>query len=661
MLSSVPALLLLAAAAPAAAADDLSVARQALRDGLWDVARAHAEKAGDVDAARLVRLESLAADGKWTSVSNALAGWADAKGAAFDYYRAVARGDLDAAAALLKSGGTPEGVVQARLHEAGCRARAGDRSGAESVWRAVCADTNASPRAFAAAAANLGDAALLRRALAAATDAKSRRELSVRLGVALLADAATAAEGAAMVKSVVRDAPDVTGGREAFLAMADAALAASRWEEARSLYAEAAETWPDAARTASVQSGLGWALSKLGRGAEALEAFAAAEKAAEDDETRATAALKQGDLLTALGRLDDAMAQYRRAANGYPGTKAAALVSRAIEVRELEAKGRELYGAYNFAEARQAFRRVAADDPARAPRMRFFEVLCLYGSGEDAAAAKAAEALLADCPDVRVRADACLWLARFRYSRSDWKDAVRLFREASATPGLEPARAADALLWAARAAFADGDFAEAIRLTTDLDGRFPGDAARLPGLVVQGEALIELSRFDEALLVFDRVVAAPDAAASDRARARTLRADVLFAMGADNPARYSAALEAYRAILFGGALTPGERIVVSFKIARALEKLRRVDEAVDQYYTQVVLAYRRERADRVRMDDDARAAFSKAAFRLADEFEGRGKDRQAAAVLDLVATSDCPAAEEARRRVRRIESKGGSR
>lgn len=660
MPSSVP-VLLLAAAALATPADELSVARQALRDGLWDVARAHAEKAGDVDAARLVRLESLAAEGKWTSVSNALAGWADAKGAAFDYYRAVVRGDLDAAAALLASGGAPDGVVQARLHEADCRDRAGDRKGAESVWRAVCADTNASPRAFAAAAANLGDAALLRRAVASAADAKSRRALTVRLGTALLADSATAAEGAALVRAVTRDAPDVPGGREAFLAVADAALAASRWEEARSLYAEAAETWPDAARLASVQSGMGWALSRLGRPAEALEAFAGAERSAKDDETRATAALKQGDALTALGRIDEAMAQYRRAGSEYPGTKAAALVSRAVEVRELEAKGRELYGSYRFAEARQTFRRVAAADPSRAPRMRFFEALCLYGQGEDAAAAKAAEALLADCPDVRVRADACLWLARFRFSRSDWKGSARLFREASATPGLAPGRAADALLWAARAAFADGDFAEAIRLTTDLDGRFPGDAARLPGLVVQGEALIELSRFDEAMLVFDRVVAAPDADAADRARARLLRADVLFAMGADNPARYDAALEAYRSILFGGALTPSGRIVVSFKIARALEKLRRVDEAVDQYYTQVVLAYRRERAARVRMDDDARAAFAKAAFRLADEFEGRGKDRQASAVLDLVATSDCPAAEEARRRVRRIESKGGAR
>ena len=87
--------------------------------------------------------------------------------------------------------------------------------------------------------------------------------------------------------------------------------------------------------------------------------------------------------------------------------------------------------------------------------------------------------------------------------------------------------------------------------------------------------------------------------------------------------------------------------------------MNRPNEAEDQYYTQVVLAYNRERQNHVKMDDEARAAFSKAAFHLADEHERRGNDRQAIAVLDLVATSDCPAAEEARKRIKRLSSKGG--
>ena len=129
-------------------------------------------------------------------------------------------------------------------------------------------------------------------------------------------------------------------------------------------------------------------------------------------------------------------------------------------------------------------------------------------------------------------------------------------------------------------------------------------------------------------------------------------------MGADNPARYREALDSYRAVLLGEALSPSLKITVSFKTGRALEKLKRMDEAVDQYYAEVVLAYREGRLAGVRFDDEARAAFSRAAFRLADEYESRGKDFQAMHILELVVASDVPAADEAEKRIDRIQTKG---
>ena len=50
--------------------------------------------------------------------------------------------------------------------------------------------------------------------------------------------------------------------------------------------------------------------------------------------------------------------------------------------------------------------------------------------------------------------------------------------------------------------------------------------------------------------------------------------------------------------------------------------------------------------------------FSRAAFRLADECESKGKDHQAIAILKLVANSDVPAAIEAEKRINRISMKG---
>lgn len=649
-----------AAIAATAAAGDLDIARQALRDEAWEIAREYAGKAaaaGATNEARLVILESFASEDRWKDVKASVDAWPDAKGAAFDYYRAVAGGDHAAAAAILRGKASPEGIVAAKLFEADALAKSGRRDDAVAIWRDVCAATNVGERALATASVNLMDAAPLRRAYAVMRSAKLRRLVGLRLGRVLVGNAATAAEGARLIRAIVRDAPDADGAREAFLALADAEVSARRWKEAEEAFREAVEIWPDAAKSSAVQEGRGWVLHMLGRNEDALEAFHLAAELAADDPARATAATKEGDMLAALGRDEKATEKYREVIAKYPKTDVAAKLKRVVEIRELEAKGRDLYREYRFEAAHRTFDEVAAADPARRPRMEFFSVLCLFGEGLDEAACRKADALVKDCPDKEVRAETMLWLAKVRYNRREWKESRRLFAEC-AKEFRDDAKAADALLWAARAAFAGSDFQSAIRLSTQLAAKRPPEPVVAQALLVQGEALIELARFDEAVLVLERVAAAETAGPADRLRAQTLRADALFAMGADNPARYTAALDAYRAILFGDVLSPSARLVVSFKIAKALEKLKRMKEAVDQYYTQVVLAYRDGRMRKVRYDDDARAAFSRAAFRLADEYEGGGDDRRALSVLELVANSDLHAAEEARRRIAKLTSKG---
>ena len=638
------------------AVDELSVAREALRDGLWEFARNHAATV-DSDEARLVVLEALAGEGRWDEIGKRLAGWKDAKGPGFDYYRAVVRGDHAAAIRILKEGGSSEGLVEARLFEANEIAKAGRSDEAAAIWRDIVAQTNVGERAFALAAANLMDVALLRRSYAEVKGSALRRSVGLRLGTALLRDSSTAEEGERLVRAIVKDSPDAEGAREAFLAVADAKLVGRQWKDAAETYHAAIEIWPDVAKLPAVQDGRGWAFRNLGKKDEALDAFRRAEELARDDETRAAAKVKVGDQLQEMGRGDEAMSEYRAVLEKFPSTKIAKTLKSIVSVLETEARGREFYRSFKFAEAQAAFETVAKEDEARRPRMTFFTVLCLYGQGRDDEAGERAKQIVADCPDAAVRQEAMLWLAKFLYDRRDWKTAGRMF-EMYADSQVPEASAADALLWAARAAFAESDFVRAIQLTTRIAENYVSTKARMPALLVQGEALIEQGRFDEAVLILERVTVSDSLASEDLVRAQTLKADALYAMGADNPARYSAALEAYRAIRFGGTLSSSDQIVVSFKIARALEKLKRTDEALDQYYTQVVLAYRTGRLGNGRFTDAARAAFSRAAFRLADEYESRGKDRQAVSVLELVVQSDVPAADEAARRIGRILKKG---
>ena len=639
-----------------AATNDLSVARQALRDGLWDIARAHAQKVNS-DEAKLVILESLAGEGKWKDIARLLDGWKTLSGDGFDYYRAVTKGDHAAAVALLRKTGTPEGCEEADLFEASVLAKAGKRTEAELIWRATAAKTNASPRAFAFASANLMDAELLRRAYETVDSASLRRMVGLRLGTVLLRDAKTAEEGEKLVRKIVKDSPDADGAREAMLAVADQLLSGGQWKPAYDAFHEAIEIWPDVAKVASVQEGRAWALRKLGRQDEALAAFRRATELAATDEDRARSIVNEGDLLQEMGRDEESLSCYRTVMERYPKTSVAGVLKKVVGVRELEKKGRDLYRQFKFAEANAVFAEVAKADAARRPLMDFFSILCLYGEGRDDEACLQARKLVAECADAGVRQKATVWLAKFLYNRREWPESVRLF-VAFAESKPDGEQAADALLWAARASFADNDFNRAIQLSTQIAERYPESKSRVGALILQGEALLEQARFDEAVLVFEKVSTAETASSEDRVRAQLLRADALYALGADNPARYALALEAYRAVSFGGALGADEKIVVSFKIARVLEKLKRTNEAIDLYYTQVVLAYRDARLSGLRMSEAARAAFSRAALRLADEYESRGRDRQASQVLKLVVESDVPAADEAAKRIQRLANKG---
>ena len=221
------------------------------------------------------------------------------------------------------------------------------------------------------------------------------------------------------------------------------------------------------------------------------------------------------------------------------------------------------------------------------------------------------------------------------------------------------AQAPSALLWASRAAFALSDFKGAIDLSTKLAVDYPESSERTQGCLLQGEALVALSRFDEAVVVLEKVAADSKAAADERFRAKMLMADAMFLLGADNSTRYVDALKDYMELLQVESLSQRQKLLVSFKIARTLEKLGRMDEARDAYYSSVILGYRDYRLKGILFDDEIKAIFARAAFRLSDEYESLGQDEKAKSILRLVIKSDVKtAADEARRKLERIKEKG---
>lgn len=682
-----------------AGVSDLDVAKKALRDNLWEIARIRAANA-EGDEAKVIILESYAHEGKWKEILSQLDSWGNVPATdPFVFYRTLAEAKLNGSSGLvdvlsnfkfadksfakslaalcvqmsLRDGdvaGARKIVEDFALHSADDDSKvvsaevyniAGDRSKAVALWSETVSSTNAGETAFAMAAWNLGDTNSLKSAYSKIErDVELKRRVGLKLGTVLIADPESFEEGRKLIVFLVNESPGTKGAMEALLALADKHLKSGRYEAAEKAFHNAVEAWPEAARNYVVHEGRAWALLELKRYDDALLSFSRAEDCAAGDNDKATVILKQGEILSLLGRGEEAMAKYRIVKNNYPETPAGKKLIHILHLKDLESRGRDLYRDFRFAEAYDVFAEIAKLDPASKPRMEYLEMLCFYGQGKDDKASSMAQNLSLHCEDPTIKAEATLWLAKFFYNERRWSESCDLFSGYATNMMPSSAGAPYALLWASRAAFAGGDSRKTIDLATKLVKDYPESSERPSACILQAEALVESSRFDEAIVVLNNAVNDLKITPAERVRARTLLADVLFVMGADNPVRYDEALKVYLALYMGEKLETGKKINLAFKMARTFEKLDRIELALDQYYGGVICAYRDARARGEVFDDEVKSNFARAAFRLSDEYERRGQDEKAKNILRLVIRSDVKASvEEARRRLKRIKKKGG--
>ena len=473
----------------------------------------------------------------------------------------------------------------------------------------------------------------------------------------------------------------------------DALVASSRFAEAAGVYGEVKGT----GLVEFAQFQRADALSRAQLSMEAAEQFRkvmddGGKYAVEAGLRLAAEMVSLGRTEAALGRMETALKRMETAINVYSrllGEKSGADADRlddgakvrakaralppltpAQRTRALEGRGRANYRAYRFEDAERDFAAVAKADSGRAGEMRFFCSLCRYGAGRDDEAYASARALLEETPDSPLRADLLLWLGKFDFARRNYGAAFAAFESCSTNQHVSVARRLDALVHAARCMAAQSDYPKVIEIVSRVAAHPAAVAAAgrqtpetpivAEALLLQAEALIDQARFDEAVLVLERAARLP---VSDdmRRRAAALRADCLFARGADNSAYYQQAVDAYRTVQQDADTPPSMRLAVSFKLARALEKMHNYSEASDQYYANVVMAY----VDGVRagvvFDDNARALFARAAFNLADEREAAGKRREAERMLRYVVDAHVPSAAAARERIARLRKESGGK
>lgn len=561
------------------------------------------------------------------------------------------------------------------------------------------------------------DAVVSARAAAAAAHLPKLRLIAgFRLGEILLSATNTLDEGETRMKSLVREFPEAPEAREAQLRLATALFEAGRYERAAASYQIYIESFGETGRGMDALTGRARALFKLGRFGEAANLYQKVHDTATNTLQKAESLYRAADAVVADGRFKHA-AQFFRSVNqlyggtplapralfqsadaleragdlaaaeggfrqtaeryaGTPlaerallrlatllsarnavdaavttyGTALAATTNDAVRLEALLGRGHANYRAYRFEAALRDFSEVA--DATRDGEAHFWRIMSLYSLGRDDESYRAGEAYLTAFPQSPRLPDLLLWLAKYDYNRGRLEGArERFLYYAERWP--DGAWGDTALLWAGRAAFRLNDFTSAIEILGQLWQIYPESKQLAEGRFVQADALCELARFDEAVLLLNEVVARyPESDWITPAWGR--KGDALFSLGVDNPSRFDEAIVAYREMLGRRDITPAMALQGEFKIARCLEKLKRTDEAIEQYYTHVILRFLETRA-RGLPDADAAVWFALAAFNAAELLIQQGDTAAAARILRRVADTDVPGQAEARQRLERLE------
>jgi tetratricopeptide (TPR) repeat protein len=303
--------------------------------------------------------------------------------------------------------------------------------------------------------------------------------------------------------------------------------------------------------------------------------------------------------------------------------------------------------AHDRAGARAEFRRVSNSAAAgRGDQKDYFAVyLADDGSaGAVKAVTQAARDFLARNPDSPRAADVRMKWGEALMRAGDYRGARVQFEQAAQSSS-DPALQQSAKFLAARAA-AGSMQPEEIGLAIGL----LEDVAKGKSSELAEQARLEQAMLQSTISPKDSLTILDALAASTkdprlRLTARLKKAEVLYAMGAKEPARISEAIHEWHALATDPNALPAERNEALTRAAAASEQAGDFDAALADYYA-VLNAPRAAQPEYF--------WYYKAGFEAAKMLADRNRLKEAAAIYDKMAAAPGPRADDAKQRVKRL-------
>ncbi|MFC1452336.1 tetratricopeptide repeat protein [Verrucomicrobiota bacterium] len=468
-------------------------------------------------------------------------------------------------------------------------------------------------------------------------------------GWALLALGRNAEAAAAFIKAGELSTNAADRG-QCLLKAGDAHFANGQYKLAAEQYAGLVAEFPRGEHAPAAYVQLGESLARSGQIEAAEGRLREFVDAFPDHDLRGEAMLRIGRLQDSQGKLAEAVETFNRlmgvSSNG------------ALFGEALLGRGMAWCRMTRFEGALGDFERTVALFPEGrlAEQAYHMTSVCQYWLGRDVDALATAEDFLARFPESDLVPDVLFWLGKQEYNRANYEQAEERFAELVEEYGTD-ANAERALLWAGRSAAMRDEYLLAIERFTQFLKQYPDSEQAVEALYAQGEALFHLAKTSDAILVFDEIVNRHPG--SEMVWRTWLRiGDCQFWLGVEDPKRYEEAIESYRIVseTDDPNTRPDLLLEAAYKTGKCLQKLGRTEDAIDVYYSDVMVRFLDERERGEKHGEASKTWFRRASRDMADIMSDREEWRKVVNILERVIEAGVSVDPETKERIRKIRS-----
>lgn len=454
------------------------------------------------------------------------------------------------------------------------------------------------------------------------------------------------AEAATMFEKAAALVPDPAQSEPLLIKAADAMFANAQYKSAETAYEAILASYPASALNAQVLYQIGECLARQSLRREAEGRFRELVRKTPSHPLAERALMRIAEMKEEQGPafVREAMSAYMDVMSVYPKGSLFA-----------EALHRHGLAAYQMGEIDVAltdFSRVVQEFPGSrvAPQAYFMRGWALYMRGQEEESLKVCMAFVERYPASEWTPGVVFWIGEYAFNHGRYADAEAQFIKLADQSPQDPL-AGQSLIWAGRAAMMQKEYLRAVDSLSRMTRSYPASPHIAEARFLQADALSELGEFSRAILVFDEVIEKfPNSPLVSAAWGR--RGDCHFTLGATDPKRYAEAITAYRAVSRSPGTTFDLELQADYKIGRCYDKMGKLPDAFEQYYTRVVCRYLAEK----QKDSAAAVWFTKAAFAAADLLELEKNWKRAIKVLERVEGAQIPASVDARKRIEQIRS-----